>query len=163
MSEHWSNLKPDPVECACGCGVISAQRVRAWKDGLNHGRKCACRRCTGGKQSAKARRRENRVAKATGGRREPLSGNLSGIDGRSGLWVWEETAQLSLVQGLRRWWTSKQVTAKTARLMNRHGVARAFIASWDGRPQLVVIPFEDWAGQVLDESESAPFDPGEAV
>lgn len=91
------------------------------------------------------------MAKDTGGAREPLSGGLSGIDGRSGLWVWEETAQVSLVRGVRRWWESKQVQAKTARLMARHGVARAFVLSWDGKPRLVVVPYDDWAGQVRDE------------
>lgn len=154
-------LKPDPAECSCGCGLIGQPRVKVWKDGTSHVRLCKCRRCTGGRQSAKARRRENKVAKATGGTREPMSGNLSGIDGRSGLWVWEETAQVDIVRGLRAWWSGKGVQSKVARLMNRHGVARAFIASWDGRPQLVVVPFDDWAGQVLDESGSAPFD-GEA-
>jgi hypothetical protein len=32
------------------------------------------------------------------------------------------------------------------------GVARVFIASWDGKPRLVVIPYEDWVGQVESEA-----------
>jgi hypothetical protein len=133
------------------CGLHGTPRVKAWGDGLKHVRGCKCRRCSGGRQRGKARVRENRVAKDTGGTREPLSGGLSGIDGKAGLWVWEETSQESLVRGLRRWWQSKGVSDKRSRLMNRSGYARAFIASWDGRPQVVVVPYDDWAGQVRAE------------
>lgn len=51
------------------------------------------------------------------------------------------------MRGLRRWWTSKQMQTKVARLLARDGEAHAFVASWDGRPQLVVVPYEDWVGQ----------------
>lgn len=108
----------------------------------------------GGRHRGVSRVRENKVAKATGGTREPLSGGLSGVDGRSGLWVWEETAQVSLVAGLRRWWTSKGVTSKVARMYGRQGGERhAFVASWDGKPQVVVMTFEDWSEAVRTMTE----------
>lgn len=154
MSDHVNFLKPDPVACPCGCGTVARPRAKAWGDGLYHARGCPCRRCVGGRQVGKARRREHKVAKATGGTREPMSGNLSGIDGKAGLWTWEETANEAVVRGLRRWWTSKTVQTKTARMMSRHGEAHALICSWDGRPQVVVVPFADWAGQVLAEMEA---------
>lgn len=148
-----SNLKPDPLPCVCGCQLVGAVRKKEWQDGLGpHVKGCLCRRCSGGRQRPRSRGRENRVAKDTDGSREAMSGALSGVDGRAGLWVWEETAQANIVAGLRRWWNSKQVTEKTARLL-KHAGARAFIASWDGKPRLVVIPYEDWAGQVRDDTE----------
>lgn len=145
-------LKADPITCPCGCELVGRPRVKAWKDGLHHVRLCKCRRCVGGRQGPKARRRENKIAKATGGERSPMSGNLSGYDGRSGLWVWEETSNVTIVRGFKRWFLSKQVQAKVARLMGQRGVARAFILTWDGKPRAVVTPFEDWAGQVESEA-----------
>lgn len=146
------NLKP-LVTCACGeCGE-GVPRRRAWVDGL-HIRRCPCRRCVGSRQSGNARRREHKVARAAGGEREPMSGNLSGVDGKSGLWEWEETANVAHVAGLKRWWLSKQTQTKVARLMARTGSRRCFIASWDGRPQLVVVPFEDWANQAREDLAS---------
>lgn len=148
-----SFLKPEPESCQCGCGLFGQPRVKAWKDGTRHVRTCGCRRCVGGRQTPKARRRENRVAKAAGGTREPMSGNLSGVDGRSGLWVWEETANVSLVRGFRRWIESKQVQTKLARMMAKTGVRRAYIVSWDGKPRWAVVPFADWANQASDDAE----------
>lgn len=140
------NFKP-LVDCACGCGMSGTPRRKAWVDGF-HVRRCACRRCVGSRQRGNARRRENRVANELGGSREVMSGALSGVDVRAGMWVFEETAEVRIVQGLRRWWSSKQTTTKLARIMARRGEARAFVASWDGKPQLVVIPWEDFAGQI---------------
>lgn len=149
------NFNPK-ADCPCGCGLFGTLRVKAWSDGSHHVRLCGCRRCQGGRQRPKSRRRENRVAKDTGGTREPLSGGLSGVDGRAGLWVWEETANVAIVRGLRRWWESKTVQSKLARMMARPGgEARAFIASWDGKPRLVVMLYEDWAGQVKQEVEAS--------
>lgn len=77
-----------------------------------------------------------------------MSGAMSGVDVRAGLWVFEETANVTLVRGLRSWWQSKQTVKKLERLMARTGEARAFIASWDGKPRLVVMPYEDFKGQI---------------
>ena len=82
-----------------------------------------------------------------GGAREPLSGGLSGADVRAGLWSFEETSNQTVTRGFRRWWTSKTVRTKTARLFDRHGEAHGLILSWDGRPQVVVTPYEDFVGQ----------------
>jgi hypothetical protein len=141
-------FKPDPVACPCGCGLVGFPRARAWQDGLApHVKRCACRRCAGGRTGKNARRREHKIARETGGTREPLSGALSGVDVRSGMWVIEETANVALLAGLRRWWNSKGVRMKLVRLFGRShaGEYRAFIASWDGKPRVVVIPYEDFA------------------
>lgn len=150
MSEVVSFLKPDPEACVCGCGLVGALRTKTWRDGTRHVKRCACPRCSGGRQRPRSRVRENRIAKDTGGTREPLSGGLSGIDGKAALWVWEETAEVAVVRGLRSWWQGRGVQKKVARLLAHDG-ARAFIASWDGKPQLVVMPYADWAGQVRDD------------
>lgn len=47
-AEHWSNLKPDPAPCVCGCGVVGAPT----KNG--HVRSCDRRKC------ASCRNRANR-------------------------------------------------------------------------------------------------------
>jgi hypothetical protein len=155
VTEVENRMKADPTACPCQCGTVGTPRVKAWADGLHHARGCPCRRCVGGRQRPKSRVRENKVAKATGGTREPLSGGLSGVDGRSGTWTWEETAQESIVRGFRRWIESKGVTSKLARIMARHGEARAFVLSWDGKPRWVCVPFDDWAGQVKAEREAS--------
>lgn len=147
------NLKPDPTPCACGCGTVARPRAKAWGDGLKHARGCPCHRCKGSRAGPRARKRENKIAKLTNGSREPMSGNLSGFDVRAGLWVVEETANVALVRGFRRWIESAQIRKKTERFMNLHGVAHAFVLSWDGKPRWVVTPFDDWAGQVKRESE----------
>jgi hypothetical protein len=148
--EVESRLKPDPAACVCGCGVIAQPRAKEWRDGLGpHARSCQCVRCKGGRTRSRSRRQEHRTARETGGTREPLSGALSGIDGRAGLHVWEETAEVQVCRGLRRWWTGKGTQRKLRRLLARRGEYRAFIAK-DEKPWLVVMPFEDWAALVRD-------------
>lgn len=154
--EFWSDPKPDLDACVCGCGVVARPRVKAWQDGLGpHNRGCPCRRCVGGRQSSRARRREHRVAKAAGGAREPFSGALSGVDGRAGLTVWEDTANVALTRGFRRWIESKGTTSKMSRLMARTGVRRAYVLAWDSKPRWVVMPFTDWADLVVSEESDA--------
>jgi hypothetical protein len=146
---------PLKVLCPCGCGVFGTPKRKAWGDGLRHVKGCGpCRRCTGSRSKSRASRRENRVARDIGGTREPMSGALSGKDVTAGLWALEETANVALVRGIRRWWTSDQIRRKTARLMAQHGVAHGFVCSWDGRPQIVVMPYEDWVGQLRSGSLS---------
>ena len=143
MPEH--NLKPK-VPCPCGCGTFGMPRKRAWGDGLRHVRGCGCRRCVGSRHRAKASKRERRIAADLGGSREILSGALSGADVVAHMWSFEETSNESVVRGFRRWWTSKTVQRKLTRLMARGG-ARGFVLSWDGRPQVVIAPYEDFVGQ----------------
>lgn len=144
----WSNLKDEPVECPCGeCGLWGQPRVRVWAgETTGHVRRCTCRRCRGGRTRASARRRENRIAKDTEGIRELLSGGVSGRDVTTGSGIWiEETANKSLVAGLRRWWESKQIRAKTRRCREQSVARWVFVASWSGRPQVVIEPYESWA------------------
>lgn len=151
MAEHWSNLKPAPIACPCGCPVIGQPRVKQWQDGLGaHVRGCQCRRCAGGRQRPRSRVRENRVAKDTGGERSPLSGATNGYDGRAGLWRWEETSNVAITRGFMHWIQGKGVQSKVARLMAIRGVKRALILSVDNKPTWVVIPYEDWAPDVKE-------------
>jgi len=146
-------LKPDPVECGCGCGRVGQPKVRAWSDGIRHVRACDCRRCRAPRHKQNASRRERQIAKVTGGAREPLSGALSGRDGSSGLWSWEETSAVAITRGFRRWAESKGVRAKCARLFARSGERHALILSWDGKPRWVVVPFESWVDRVLEDKD----------
>lgn len=139
--------------CGCGCGEYGTLKKPWRSNGVRCvAHKCKCKQCVGGRQPGNARRRENKIAKATGGTREPMSGNLSGIDGRAGLDEWEETMEKAVVRGFRRWVESKTVTSKLARLMARRGSRRHFILTWDGKPRWVVTPFEDWA-EFVKESD----------
>jgi hypothetical protein len=134
---------PDKLDCPCGCGLFGTPVRRARGDGLRHVRGCPCRRCKASRVKPRARRRENRVAKDLGGTRDIMSGAITGADVTAGLWSFEETSNVALVRGLRRWWESKQIRTKMARLEARPDL-HAFVASWDGRPQLVVSPYEDF-------------------
>ncbi len=149
-----SNLKPK-LDCPCGCGTYGMPRRKAWGDGLRHVRLCPCRRCAGSRHRGKANRRENRIAADLGGNREPLSGGLSGADVRAHMWSFEETSNEAVVRGFRRWWTSKTVRSKVARLNARHGEAHALILSWDGRPQAVITAYEDFVGQFPNQTGQA--------
>jgi hypothetical protein len=147
---------PDKLDCPCGCGKFGTPRRKAWGDGLRHVSRCPCPRCVGGRQSGKARRRENKVAKDLGGHRHALSGGLSGADVSAGYWSFEETSNEAIVRGFRRWWTSKGVRSKLARLFARRGEAHALVLSWDGRPQVVVTPYEDFVAHFPHQSTDGP-------
>ncbi len=138
-------LKPDPAACSCGCGVIGQPRARAWHDGLAaHARTCRCRRCEAPRYRQRAAKRERRMAKDLGGQRSPLSGAINGADVVAPFIEIEETANETVVRGIRRWWTSKTVVDKTDRLFARPGdVARALVLTWDGRKRVVVMRYDD--------------------
>jgi hypothetical protein len=143
--DQWSNPKPPLEECACGCGTVGRQRARAWLDGLPpHVKRCPCRRCSAPRFKTNASRRERKVAKAVGGRRNIGSGAFGGSDVVGGIVNIEETAQESLVRGLRRWWGTKAMQTKTARLLEQRLIPNAFVASWDGKARLVVMEWDDF-------------------
>jgi len=155
MTDQLPLQGPLKIICPCGCGVFGTPKRKAWGDGLHHVKGCGpCKRCSGSRAKKNAYVRERKIAKAISGERDAMSGALSGRDVHMGLWSIEETAEEALVRGLRRWWTSKQIRTKVARLMARHGEAHGFVASWDGRPQIVVVPYDDWVGQVRQEPAS---------
>lgn len=149
-------LKADPEPCACGCALVGRPRKKVWQgETVGHVPKCACRRCSGGRQRPKSRKRENRIAKQLGGERVALSGQLSGVDVTTSVVDIEETANADLVRGLFRWWDSKQIQSKTKRLMDRRLLPRAFVC-WEGRRALVVMPFDaDFVTLVRQASEEA--------
>lgn len=136
---------PQKAECVCGCGLYGSPRVKVWRgETVGHVRACACPRCRGGRTKSQARVRENRIAKDWGLERSYGSGVISGYDLSDDLIEIEETAQVSLVRGLKRWWLSAQIQNKMARLLSRNLRSRAFVASWDGKAQLVVLPADDF-------------------
>ena len=146
MSEVVPNFKPEAVVCPCGCEKVGQPRRKPWNDGLPaHVRGCKpCRRCTGSRQKPKASARERRVAKAIGGERHVLSGALSGVDVSNSVVDIEETAGEAIARGLRRWWESKAVTNKVARLYSRRVLPHAFLVWIAPRRGLVVMTFEDF-------------------
>lgn len=165
------NFKPDIVACPCGCGIEGRPRARAWKDGLAaHSRGCRCRRCEGGRHKKRASSRERKVGKAVGGARNIGSGAFGGVDTVGGVVDVEETANVALVKGLRKWWENKGTQDKVLVLYSprQRSVPRAFVASWDPldadkedlssrriRPQLAVMTFEDFAQLCAMAQESA--------
>lgn len=148
---------PGPLkqDCVCGCGVFGNPRRKAWQDGLGpHSKACECRRCQGGRTKARARRQEHRVAKDTHGERSPLSGQLSGADTVGGLVDTEVTANKTVVRGFLRWFTSKTVTTKCARLFARGLRPTALVLVWGGKPRAAIMEYESFRallGELADE------------
>lgn len=142
------NFKPDNTgTCPCShasCARTGPLRKKPWVDG-RHVKGCPCNRCIGGRVKARARRREHKVAKAVGGKRNIGSGAFGGYDTVGGVCDVEETANVAIVRGLKRWWLSAQVQTKCGRLLQYRLRPRTFVASWDGKPQLAVMPFDDYA------------------
>jgi hypothetical protein len=76
----------------------------------------------------------------------------------------EETANVSIVRGVRRWWESKTVRTKVAALYSRALVPRALVLSWEVSPggpkrrQIVVLTYDDFRwllGLVNVDAENA--------
>jgi hypothetical protein len=105
----------------------------------------------GSRQRNKARVKEHQIALDTGGEREPLSGGLSGIDGHSGDWIWEETAEKAVARGLRNWWNTITVQKKIKRLMSRPEHEHRALVITDQKPWLVVMPYEDWVDGIRNK------------
>lgn len=59
-----SNLKPDPADCQCGCGLVGQPRQKKWKDGTQHVRNCVCRRCMGARNRSKGDGKARKARKA---------------------------------------------------------------------------------------------------
>jgi len=99
--------------------------------------------------------RERKVAAAVGGSREPRSGAERGVD-VSGSVVWiEETSNLAIVRGIKRWWESKAVTRKVRRLHSQSVVPSALVLSWAGKAQLVAMRAADFYQIVSDQKDEA--------
>jgi hypothetical protein len=150
---------PGPLkdECACGCGTFGTVRRKTMNDGLQHVNRCPCVRCKSSRYKKNASARERRIANRVAGEREVLSGALSGVDGRAGLHVWEETSNVAITRGFESWINGKGVQSKIARLMGQRGVYRHLILS-TGRgnrvkPAWVVTPYEDWAADLRPSDE----------
>jgi hypothetical protein len=114
-------------------------------DGLGpHVKRCECRRCRAGRYKANASRRERRIGKDLNARRNPGSGAWGGSDILGAICEIEETANVGLLAGLRRWVTSKGFVAKTATIHAQTLKPAAFVASWDGKPRWVVMRYPDF-------------------
>lgn len=136
---------PRKMNCVCGCGLFGSPRRKIWVgETVGHVKLCRCRRCEGSRHKKNAGARERRIAKNTGMERSPLSGGVSGFDLSGVCWV-EETSNQALTRGLFRWFDSQQIQRKLERLFSLSSVKpKAFLASRAGRPELVVMRFEDW-------------------
>lgn len=137
---------PTKANCQCGYEVCGGQfgtlRHKLMRDGKRHINRCPCPRCMTPRHKARARRRESKVAKDAGGRRNPGSGAFGGSDSIEAICEIEETTAKAHVAGLRRWWESKGVQRKVARILGQMQRPPAFVASWDSKPRLVVLPYE---------------------
>jgi hypothetical protein len=138
--------------CPCGCGKTGLLQGRRRGDGYFHVRRCPCRRCVASRVRKRAGNRERQIARTIGGTREVLSGALSGADVIHSRVRIEETANVSLTRGLRRWWESKQTEAKVLRLFGDE-LPGAFVASWDGSPRVVVMPYEGFVRLLTQDPE----------
>lgn len=142
-------LAPGPIKetCRCSdpnCQVFGTRRRKIMRDGLAHVSLCICSRCKASRIVKNAKRRERTIERNTGLQRSPGSGQISGFDFHGACFE-EETAQKSVTRGIRRWWESVTVQRKIQRLMSLPRIApKALILSWDGRPQLVAMPYEDY-------------------
>ena len=93
MSDHWSNMKPGPESCGCGCGLVGSLRARPWRDGVVCVKRgCVCKRCTGKRSRAKGDNKALRARKALGipganTRHEELMGGLVRWEAKAGVQV----------------------------------------------------------------------------
>lgn len=157
MSPEVETRFKESDACECGCGKRGVLK-KAWRSNDQRCvRGCECRQCVGGKVKDRARRREHTVARGNHGQRNPGSGAFGGLDGIGGVCSWEETANVAIIAGLKRWWLAKGTQGKVAKLLADTLRPRAFVASWDGRPRLVVMPYEDWCALIdlADPEEAA--------
>lgn len=141
--------------CACGCGKEGPARRKKWVDGF-HVRSCECRRCKAGGYGKAERRRVRRFSRAAGLTPAPASGNGIGFDA-GGVVLVEETAAEDVVRGLRNWWQNVGTQRKVRDVMRQRIKPGAFVASWDGKPQLVVMTPEHFI-----ELCQATWEPGDA-
>jgi len=148
MSEtapDFPRLKPAWMPCPCGCGESGPPRARAWNDGLEaHVRRCPCRRCRATRYKNNASRRERKIGKDLGARRNPGSGAWGGSDILGAVCEIEETSNVSLLAGFKRWVTGKGFTTKTAVIHGQTLKPAAFIASWDGKPRWAIMRYQDF-------------------
>lgn len=157
--EVRSFLKPDPIPCACGCGAVGRPRTKAWRDSLHHSVTCRCARCKAPTYRRAAAKRERAIAKDIGGERHALSGALSGVDVSSVIVEVEETSNVAVTRGIRRWFESLTVQRKIARLIAHgrvSGVPSALVLTWERRRRLVVMDYESFRAlckQRLDDDE----------
>lgn len=148
---------PNLIEvCPCGdvrCGRSGYAQMRRRGDGQFHVRRCPCKRCVASRVRKRAGTRERKIAAQIGGTREVLSGAMSGADVVHARVRLEETANVALTRGLRRWWESKQTEAKVLRLFGGE-LPGAFVASWDGAARVVVMPYEGFVRLLNGETPS---------
>lgn len=126
------------------------------RDGKRHVYGCKCSRCEGSRHKNRARLREHRAAQAVGGYRNPGSGAWGGFDTRKGKVNVEETSNNTIVRGFKRWWGTKAVTKKLSKLFADTSKPRALVLSWDNKPQIAIMPFEDWERFLRDSKDIDP-------
>jgi hypothetical protein len=145
-------VAPIRVTCACGSGKVGAPRSRpyAGEGAALHIKHCArdcpsCPKCRAGRHAPMARQRENRIARAVGGERNPGSGNRGGHDVRGAIVDIEETTQATIVAPLFKWWLGAVTQKKVAELLRRQHKPRMLWCNRDQDPRrgLVVMTGAD--------------------
>lgn len=147
MTDVQTNFKTTVV-CPCGCGAEGAPRQRKNRDGTHHARSCTCRSCGAGRYAKDEKRRVGRYASRSGLTQQSGSGRKIGYD-LGGVCAVEETSERTITKHLRLWWATVEVQRKLARVRRQKYQPWAFIASWDDRPQLVVMDPDGFAALCL--------------
>lgn len=134
------------ADCGCGCGLYGVLRAQVMRDGKRHVKRCACKRCEGRRFGQRERSRVRKMARRIGAERDPMSGAVSGRDAFTARLIIEETAGARYTRGFRRWIEGSMVRAKLERVQAQAMLDRewAFMLSWDGRPQYVVMSAAGW-------------------
>lgn len=136
MTDVQTNFK-STVVCACGCGKEGQPRRKAWRDGM-HVRDCTCRRCVNGERTKAEKKRVTRFGARSGLYRAPNSGRMLGFD-LGGVVAVEETSEQTITKHLKLWWATVEVQRKLQRIRRQPRLPWAFVGSWEGKPQLVVM------------------------
>lgn len=63
MTEHWSGLKPEPVECPCGCGQVGQPKRNGHPKTCLHAK---CAQCRGKNSKRKGQRKQSAATSALG-------------------------------------------------------------------------------------------------
>lgn len=151
-TEAWSNLKAT-VDCPCGCGAHGLPRTKRNRDRTHHTRNCECKSCAAGQHAKDEKTRVAKFARRSGLTQQSGSGRKIGYD-LGGCCAVEETSHQVIVKHLKLWWATVDVQRKLARIRRQKYQPWAFVASWENKPQLVVMSPEGFAALCLAASGS---------
>lgn len=141
------------IDCPCGCGENGLARNKKNRDGTHHVRACVCKSCSGGQYAKAEKTRVAKFARRSGLYQQSGSGRRIGYD-LGGVCAVEETSHAVIVKHLKLWWATVDVQRKLARIRRQTYQPWAFVASWENKPQLVVMSPDGFAALCLAASGS---------